>query len=377
MMKKKVLFVMYNVFNVGGIQSVVMSIVKNLNKNFEFDMICFQSEKGSLEDDFISYGGKIIKKKAYYTGNIKILKRLDYYIRPLKLYNSVKQCIQDNGPYDIIHCHNAYESGICLKVAADMGVPICIAHSHTNFNYHENIVRKIYNFIYRMLIKKNATYMIGCSTKAAYSLFGNTKKKVLIINNGVDTTRFNIKLTSKKQRNNIRLLQVATFSKNKNQCFSINVLRELLKQNIKAELVFIGRYSDNISKQYYNEMKFLIEKYNLESYVKFLPSDSDIPKVLAESDCLLFPSLEEGFPLVPLEAQALGLRCYISDTITKDINCGGCVFLSLIQGEKEWAEKIIIDLNNNQLEKKKYIMDKFDNKTIMNIYRSLYKGEFK
>lgn len=68
---KKVLIVMYNTFNAGGIQKVVMNIVESLSSDYTFDILCFQKEQGSLEEEFLAHGGKIIKVPVYYQGTSK------------------------------------------------------------------------------------------------------------------------------------------------------------------------------------------------------------------------------------------------------------------------------------------------------------------
>ncbi len=55
----------------------------------------------------------------------------------------------------------------------------------------------------------------------------------------------------------------------------------------------------------------------------------------------LLPSLFEGFALVTIEAQAAELKCFCSDRITRDVDCGLCHFISLDKSAKEWAEKIL------------------------------------
>lgn len=60
-MKKKILFVNSQCLQRGGIQSVVMSIVRGLSKEFTFDILVFSDEKGWYDEEFLSYGGKIIR----------------------------------------------------------------------------------------------------------------------------------------------------------------------------------------------------------------------------------------------------------------------------------------------------------------------------
>ena len=374
---KKVLIVMYNTFNAGGVQKVVMNIVKPLSSEYTFDILCFQKEQGSLEEEFLAYGGKIIKVPVYYQGTSKIRRRMDFYLRGFKIYRAVLNTIKKQGPYDIIHCHNSYESGICLKAAKKMSVPIRIAHSHTNFSYKENVIRKLYEKVYRYLIYRCATHMVGCSVKAAESLFGRYRDKAIVINNGVDMSKFNPDLYPEKTNDNeiIRLIHIATFSKNKNQIFTINVLDELVKHNVQASLRFVGRYSDQESEQYYHEMKNLIYEKHLDKYIQFLPSNTNVAQALSDSDVLIFPSYEEGFGIVPLEAQAMQKKCYISDSVTNEIDCGGCTFFSIDKGSASCAEMIINDIETGKIKGRKYDMRRFESEVIIDQYKSLYRGE--
>ena len=373
---KKVLFVMYNTLNAGGIQKVVMNIVESLSNDYVFDILCFKNGLGSLEEEFLMYGGKIIKVPVYYEGTSRIRGRMDFYLRGLKIYRTVLDTIKKQGPYDIIHCHNSYESGICLKAAKKMGVPIRIAHSHTNFSYNENIIRKLYETVYRCLIYRCSTHMIGCSAKSAESLFGKYRNKAIVINNGVDTNNFDPRLYSEKRNTDgmIQLIQIATFSENKNQTFTINVLDELIKRNVQAGLVFIGRYSDQESERYYHEMENLIYEKHLNECIQFLPSNTNVAQALSESDALIFPSYEEGFAIVPLEAQAMQKKCYISDTVTKEMDCGGCTFFSIKQGPVACAEMIIADIKTGKINGVKCDMSRFKIDVIINQYRDLYRG---
>lgn len=374
---KKVLIVMYNTFNAGGIQKVVMNIVESLSSDYTFDILCFQKEQGSLEEEFLAYGGKIIKVPVYYKGTNRIRKRMDFYLRGFKIYRAVLNTIKKQGPYDIIHCHNSYESGICLKAAKKMSVPIKIAHSHTNFSYEENVIRKLYEKVYRYLIYRYATHMVGCSVKAVESLFGKYRNKAIVINNGVDMSKFNSDLYLEKTNTDdeIQLIQIATFSENKNQIFTINVLDELIKRNVQASLRFIGRYSDQKSEQYYHEMEELICEKHLDKYIQFLPSNTNVAQALSESDILIFPSYVEGFPLVPLEAQAMQKKCYISDSVTNEIDCGGCTFFSIAKGPFVCAEMIINDIKAGKIKGRKYDMHRFESEVIIDQYKSLYRGE--
>ncbi len=58
-------------------------------------------------------------------------------------------------------------------------------------------------------------------------------------------------------------------------------------------------------------------------------------------DLFLFPSRFEGLPGTVVEAQAAGLRCIISDRITKEVGISELVsFHSLEDGAEQWAGEV-------------------------------------
>ena len=57
---------------------------------------------------------------------------------------------------------------------------------------------------------------------------------------------------------------------------------------------------------------------------------------------------------VALEAQAMGVPCFLSDSITKATDCGLCRFLSLQNGSKAWAQEIL-DYRQQHGTEKRYV----------------------
>ena len=93
------------------------------------------------------------------------------------------------------------------------------------------------------------------------------------------------------------------------------------------------------------EIKEQIKNLNLGDNVKLLGVRKDVNELLQAFDIFLFPSLYEGLPVTLVEAQGAGLKCFISNTVTKEIEleCGLTEFISLKKSPKEWSE--IIDKN--------------------------------
>lgn len=91
-----------------------------------------------------------------------------------------------------------------------------------------------------------------------------------------------------------------------------------------------------------NEILEKTNKMNIDDSVIFTGVRSDIFELLNAFDLFIMPSFYEGLPVSVIEAQASGLKCLLSDTITKEVDITGNVeFMSLEKSPKEWAEKIV------------------------------------
>lgn len=133
---------------------------------------------------------------------------------------------------------------------------------------------------------------------------------------------------------------IGRFNEQKNHKFLIEVFEKIKEKNKNAILILVGKgnLEDEIKKQ--------VKQLNLEDSVMFLGTRKDIPNLLMSMDILVFPSLYEGMPNTVIEAQATGLKCIISDTITREANITGLVkYLNISNTSIEWSNIIINDLN--------------------------------
>ena len=78
--KKRILLVNVQPLRRGGAQAVIMSIARNLSDEFCFDIALFSDEDGWYDEEFLSYGGKIIRIPNY-SGNNVFRQRADLYTR--------------------------------------------------------------------------------------------------------------------------------------------------------------------------------------------------------------------------------------------------------------------------------------------------------
>lgn len=368
-MKKKILFVNSQCLQRGGIQSVVMSIVRGLSKEFTFDILVFSDEKGWYDEEFLSYGGKIIRL-VNYGGNNTFRRRLDLYIRWMKNYNRVKKVIMENGPYDAIHANVAFEAGYVLKAAFANKIPVRLAHTHVITNIPpKKIIMRGYSFFELKLIKKYATKLIGCTQEACESMFG-TNGNWTLMRNPYDERRFDSRrFQNISEFKSPVLIHIASYSSNKNQLFTVDILKHLVSVYPNAKLLLEGY---ELEPGYLSLIKEKVKIEGLQKNIFFYPPDADSPALLNSSTYFIFPSKFEGFGIAPVEAQAMGLRCFISDSVPHLSDCGGCTFLPLKDGAEMWAKTLAADFEKTRGKHSTYDCSTFSTKNILDDYRKIY-----
>lgn len=363
---RKVLLVSCDGLGNGGVQAVIMNIVRNLHHEFQFDILLFTSETRYYDHEFESYGGRIIRIPKY-EGKSRIRQKLDYYIRGRNIYKKTKQALSDYGPYDAVHCHDEYESAMIIKAAAETEIPIRITHTHV-ISGGSNIIAKTIEKHRKKVIEQYSTLMLGCSEEANRSFYLHPDKAI-VINNPYDDSKFKPTENKPNAEKVIRFVQIGGFYHIKNQVFSVKVIAKLRKAGYDARLTLIGfqlgGYKELVEKY--------VEEHGLREFVTFLPGNADSPKLLSEASYLLMPSLHEGFGIVLIEAQAMGVKCFASDHIPRSTNCGGVEYLPL--ETDSWAESITEDYKKTHGIHHTYNVEPFKMEKVASAYKAIYAGE--
>ena len=161
--------------------------------------------------------------------------------------------------------------------------------------------------------------------------------------NAIDAEAFRVNHENREQYrqkfgfdHNITVLgTVANFSAVKNPKGLLDIFVAIHKINPNTRLLWVGEG------QCRAEIEKRIKEEQLESKVKLLGARKDVAYVLQAMDAFLLPSFHEGLPVSVIEAQAAGLKCFISDCVTDEADITErCDFLPLHQ-ENVWAEKIL------------------------------------
>lgn len=367
-----------NDFKKGGVQSEVMYPARILPKeNVEFDVLLLSDTVGYYEDEFKNYGN--IYRIPLKRKKTKLQRLLSIFTNYFYVKKEMKKFLCEHKDYDAVHVRHLLFNAPCVSAAKKAKILVRIAHCAVNRpkgEFKDRFYVTFYLWCCAQVLKKKATSIFGV-TKSAVEYIAGEGNGIVMKNPTINLEQFNPELYPNKNTDGIvRLIMVGSYSTRKNQKFAIDILKELCKEKPDSELTFIG-YPRNETETYLDEMKQKIKDYGLEDNVKFLPQDTNIPLAMSESTFLLMPSLQEGLPNVALEAQAMGLPCYVSSDVSTECDLGLCEFLDLKKGSEYWSEKLIEYIDNNGFEKNYIDMSDWNNKKISEDYLEYWRGNKK
>ena len=355
---------------IGGVQSGIMNFVRTVPRSeAQFDLVVLSDREGFHEEEFRRYGEithiPVVRGRRKWTNPFCIL------LNNLLLRRRLNRFFREHPGYGAVHTKLLEYTAVALEAAKLAGVPVRIAQSHVDRPDRMNPFHTWYYARCAKRIAKAATVKLAVTKRAASLLFGEEPARV-IKNPTVDLSRLDPAAYSAVPHPELRLVQVGTFSRRKNQLFSIDVLKALADAGTDARLVFVGFPLDE--PDYIGKMEARIRELGLEGRVAFEPKDTDMPALLSGCDMMLIPSLREGLPNVALEAQAMGVPCFLSDTVTREADCGLCTFLSLEDGPEAWAEAVTAYREAYGRRKVPADMYAWDHREIAKEYVRLWRG---
>lgn len=337
--------------NIGGLETYLMQQFNHLDYNkVKYDFVNITGEYDiAFSDEIKSKGSKIYNVISRHSNPL------------LHYYQWIKILFENKGKYAAIVLNsNSLEYVFPIFIAKIFKIPVRIMHSHnTSWEHKIGFGRKCLLKINRILLNFSVTDYWACSKAAGIWMFGENKS-FRIVHNAIEVQKY--KYNSVK-RNEIRKIlklkgkyvvgHVGRFTYQKNHDFLIDIFKEVSDIEPNAVLLLVGDAVGDLS--YINNIKDKVKKLKIEDKVKFLGMRKDVPEIMQAMDCFVLPSHFEGLPLVGIEAQAAGLKCFFSDVITEEVGITNLSqFISLKDSAKKWAKKII--------ENKDYIREDTSNK---------------
>lgn len=316
--------------NMGGAETLLMNILRNINKQkYELFFLCYGNKKFDYEDELTSLGGKIIRISTPTSNIIKNVKQ-------------IKKIIKDNN-IDVVHCHTYFNSMYALIAAKQCKIKKRITHSHNTISEkNPSILKRFYFFVSKIIINLYSTVFLACGQEAGEALFFRNKN-FRIIDNGIilDKFYYDSEIREKKRKelnfpDGYQVIgHVGRFEEAKNHEFLIDIFDGYQKKHKDSILLLIGDGSLRTS------IEKKIREKHLQNNVFLLSKREDVNEIYNVMDLFLFPSLYEGLPVVLIEAQTNGLPIVASDTIDKDSDYTNTIsFLPLNDSKDIWITEI-------------------------------------
>lgn len=335
----------------GGIESFLMNVYRHMNREkICCDFLTFYSHC-AFENELLAAGSKVYH----------VTRRGDNPIKNKIELNAFFKSHADD--YDFVWFQASSSSNIVpIVIAKKYTNAKTIVHCHgTNFESRA-FFRPIHAVMSKLnfnRMRQNTDFCFACSYAAGEYLFKNKCGEVRIIRNGIsaDDYRFDksirecIRTELNIGDNTVIIGHMGRLCEIKNQQFLIRVFSSYLKKNKNSVLIISGE--GELREQLFN----LAIELGIEKSVIFTGYRKDPEKLLQAFDLFVLPSFNEGFPVSVIEAQASGLKCLISDSVTKEISITELVtFMSISDGAEKWAEKIdeIISQNTKFAERPNY-----------------------
>ncbi|MBQ5979813.1 MAG: glycosyltransferase family 1 protein [Bacteroidales bacterium] len=344
----RVLHILHSM-NRGGAENAIMNYYRHIDRNkVQFDFLLTEQSKCQFEEEIVALGGKVFRVPPLTSR------------RPWQYFRSVSSFFHNHPDYRIVHSHTSSKSIFPLCIAKRCGIPIRISHSHNTKS--ESGIRGLIRNSLKLFLGTVATNYCACGKEAAVWLYGEKlydSGHVLIVPNVIETQAF---VFSKAIRDEYRrrfhlsdktivLGSTARFSNQKNHPFLLSLFSEFHALVPDSALLLLG---DGELRGYLEDMAKDLGISDTVFFTGIVPNVADYEQAM---DFFLMPSFYEGLPLSLVEAQVSGLKCFVSDTITKEADKTGLVeYLPLANGPKYWAKSIMASIGYNRCSRQFDIM---------------------
>lgn len=319
----KVLIIVTSHFGYDGITNVATNYYIYMDHSkVQMDFVTINEIPVKLKKQLDKYGDTL------YVLSMRNRNPLSYLMNLIKIIKK--------GKYDVVHIHGNSNTMFLELWAAQLGgVKVRIPHSHNTKCDHP-----IINKILKPFFKSSYTYGFACGQEAGEWLF--PKDGFKIIPNGIDLERFKF---NKEKRDLLRqemqiqdklvIGHVGRFSLQKNHEKLLRIFNALEQKYSNVTLLLWGEG------ELMETSKQLAQK--LGGDIRFMGTTNKVEEVLQVVDIIIFPSLFEGLPLFLIEAQAMGLNCLVSDTVSPMAKLTDFFeFQPLNDSNENWAESIML-----------------------------------
>ncbi|MDR2546858.1 MAG: glycosyltransferase [Lachnospiraceae bacterium] len=327
--------------NRGGAESRTLDLYRHIDRQkVQFDFLVNTNPPGDFATEIEEMGGRI-----FFVPRFTMINYFSYR-------RAVTAFFGENHDFHVVQGHLTSSAAIYLLIAKKAGVPVTIAHAR-NTNAEPGIKRLLTHIMQRKLYRK-ADLLFTCSQLAGEAFFGRKAVAaglVTLIPNAIESRNFDFCDDKRKLlRRELELEgkfvigHVGSFTYAKNHGYLLKIFNEIQKEVADACLLLVGGGGGR------QQIEQLAEDMELTAKIIWAGKVSNPEDYYQAFDYFVFPSYYEGLPGVVLEAQAAGLHCLISDTITQEVAVTDLItFMSIKENPAKWARMIIDSRNYTRL----------------------------
>ncbi len=364
----KVVFVIHGL-PMGGAEKFLITLSNHLYKRKYLPHIILLSN----DDELISELNPSIP--VY-----RILKNTRY---DLTIAKRVNRLIDFIDPY-VIMCINTYAYFITRLGQLFSNTKNLILSPHSTIPFSR--YNYIQNLIYLRFVQESDQILYLCEAQRFFlkKTYKIAKHQDSIVYNGVDANYFNPKMFQQHTREELRntlginvsdkvIVQVARLQKEKCHSDAILALSFLHSQKIgtNTHLIIVGSGKST----YVSALKEIVQNENLNDFVHFVGSQSDVRSYLYISDLFTLTSESETFSIAALEAMSMGLPVVLTDIGgAKEMVVSGLNgILVKPHNSKELAKawKTVFDSNLQPNKIRNHVIEKFSIHSMIDHYEDL------
>jgi glycosyltransferase involved in cell wall biosynthesis len=292
--------------NRGGAETWLMHVLRHIDRErFHMDFLVHTTQPGAYDDEARSLGSKVIPC-------------LDPK-RPWVYASNFRRILREHGPYDIVHSHVYLFDGFPLWLAAREGVKGRISNIYPlTDTQKQDLRRAIYRWIATRLISRYATMIVTDSHHSleAFKVMADiSRRPSTVVYCGIDLQPFDRQVDRLEVRKCLSLpadkpviTYVARFVPHKNHRQVVRVADRLNRHSYRYHFAMAGSHGPLL--------ETIRDSVRGRQDISMLTGLKDISDLLLASDLFFFPSLEEGFGIVAVEASAAGLPVVATDLPT-------------------------------------------------------------
>ncbi|MDU6198524.1 MAG: glycosyltransferase [Intestinibacter bartlettii] len=378
---KKILFVCYGL-GIGGIERCLVNLINELDSNlYDIDLLLLNPEYNLLDEitnkvtllDTFKYSMNTENTYNHYKQDKNILKKVNniskyiifrlinkYGQRPWKIFNKVEKT------YDIAVSYS--QNGLTPYYVIDKVNATRKYLWYHNGDYERTGKKYKLDLEYYSKFDNLVAVSTDCKKRLS-QYFGNIQDKIIVMNNIVDTERI-INLANSEQaieidKDSFSILTVGRLTKEKGAELAVNVCKKLVDNGFNIKWYWVG----DGNQAYY--IKELTNKLGLEDVFYLLGNKNNPYVYMKQCDLYVQPSKYEAYCTTTNEARILnkpvvttdvgGMKEQFIDKKTALIVKADIESLyksiALLIDNKDYREKIVLNLKHKNFEFKDYIND--------------------